>query len=201
MKYVQNNALARRAFDSLAAQNAHLAHWEATVADTRIHGTTRKQVLKMFQEHERPALLKLSLERFPCFQEGRRVVSRDGHVAVDKAYYSVPPEYLGGFIRTDAIGCASCHETTLRPADAFEEWKRVSAGRLCDYSGMTYALLEEHGSVAAAAAPDEIGEWSAPVDSSLPAASIDAEIWEALQIVVGRAAGAAPATPDDTNGR
>jgi assimilatory nitrate reductase catalytic subunit len=31
------------------------------------------------------------------------------------------------------------------PPDAFEEWKRVSAGRLCDYSGMTYELLEQHG--------------------------------------------------------
>ncbi len=29
--------------------------------------------------------------------------------------------------------------------DAFEEWKRVSAGRLCDYSGMSYELIEEHG--------------------------------------------------------
>jgi hypothetical protein len=37
----------------------------------------------------------LPLERFPCFQEGQRIVSRDGHVAVDKSYYSVPPEYLG----------------------------------------------------------------------------------------------------------
>jgi anaerobic selenocysteine-containing dehydrogenase len=33
------------------------------------------------------------------------------------------------------------------PGDAFEEWKRVSAGRLCDYSGMTYELLEEHGGI------------------------------------------------------
>ncbi len=33
------------------------------------------------------------------------------------------------------------------PGDAFEEWKRVSAGRLCDYSGMSYALLEEHGGI------------------------------------------------------
>ncbi|MGH7340409.1 MAG: molybdopterin-dependent oxidoreductase, partial [Candidatus Rokuibacteriota bacterium] len=32
-----------------------------------------------------------------------------------------------------------------RPADAFEEWKRVSAGRLCDYSGMTYRAIEQHG--------------------------------------------------------
>lgn len=31
------------------------------------------------------------------------------------------------------------------PHDAFEEWRRVSAGRLCDYSGMTYAQLEERG--------------------------------------------------------
>jgi len=32
--------------------------------------------------------------RFACYQEGQRKVSRDGHVAVDKSYYSVPPEYL-----------------------------------------------------------------------------------------------------------
>ena len=31
------------------------------------------------------------------------------------------------------------------PGDAFEEWKRVSAGRLCDYSGMTYGAIETHG--------------------------------------------------------
>jgi assimilatory nitrate reductase catalytic subunit len=33
------------------------------------------------------------------------------------------------------------------PEDAFEEWKRVTAGRLCDYSGMTYAAIEEHGGI------------------------------------------------------
>jgi len=31
--------------------------------------------------------------------------------------------------------------------DAFEEWKRVSAGRLCDYSGMTYETIEESGGI------------------------------------------------------
>jgi anaerobic selenocysteine-containing dehydrogenase len=29
--------------------------------------------------------------------------------------------------------------------DAFEEWKRVSKGRLCDYSGMTYEAIEDRG--------------------------------------------------------
>jgi len=93
--YVQENALKGRKFASLREQNDYLLHWETTVADTRIHGTTRKQVLKVFQEHERHALGTMPLERFPCFQEGQRKVSRDGHVAVAKSYYSVPPEYLG----------------------------------------------------------------------------------------------------------
>ena len=92
--YVQENALKGRKFSSLREQNDHLFHWETTVADTRIHGTTRKQVCKLFEE-ERSALGSLPLDYFPCFQEAQRKVSRDGHVSVDKAYYSLPPEYLG----------------------------------------------------------------------------------------------------------
>jgi hypothetical protein len=37
----------------------------------------------------------LPQERFAFFHEAQRVVHKDGHVEVDKAYYSVPPEYLG----------------------------------------------------------------------------------------------------------
>jgi transposase len=92
--YVQENALAGRQFDSLAAQNLHLAHWESTVADTRIHGTTRQQVAKHFLQAEKPALRPLPTSLFPCFNEAPRKVHRDGYVEVDKAYYSVPPEYV-----------------------------------------------------------------------------------------------------------
>jgi transposase len=104
VKYVQNNALARRTFDSLAAQNEHLTHWEATVADTRIHGTTKRQVGKVFTEAERAALLPLPQEPFANFHEAQRKVNRDGHVEVAKAYYSAPPEYLGRtlWVRWDA---------------------------------------------------------------------------------------------------
>ena len=45
-------------------------------------------------EVERAALLPLPIEPFPSFHEGRRTVHRDGHVEVERAYYSVPPEYL-----------------------------------------------------------------------------------------------------------
>jgi assimilatory nitrate reductase catalytic subunit len=33
------------------------------------------------------------------------------------------------------------------PHEAFEEWKRVSAGRPCDYSGMTYDAIEQQGGI------------------------------------------------------
>ncbi len=70
-------------------------HKESTVADRRVHGTTRKQVGEHFESAERAALLPLPAGRFPCFREARRRVHRDGHVEVAKAYYSVPPEHLG----------------------------------------------------------------------------------------------------------
>jgi transposase len=102
--YVQENALRGRSFTSLEEQNQFLQDWERTVADTRVHGTTRRHVGNHFTEVERAALLPLPLEQFPSFREGRRTVHRDGHVEVDRAYYSVPPEYFARdvWVRWDA---------------------------------------------------------------------------------------------------
>jgi len=94
VKYVKNNALKGRQFRSLEEENEFLLRWETTVADTRIHGTTKQQVAKRFEEVERGALSPLPVERFPLFQEAQRRVHRDGHIEVDCAYYSVPPEYF-----------------------------------------------------------------------------------------------------------
>jgi hypothetical protein len=102
--YVQENALRGRAFASLEDQNRFLREWELTVADTRVHGTTRRHVGKHFLDAERPALLPLPPDPFPSFREARRRVHRDGHVEVERAYYSVPPEYLARevWVRWDA---------------------------------------------------------------------------------------------------
>jgi transposase len=93
VKYVQNNALKGRKFSSIQEQNDYLLHWEKTVADTRIHGTVKKQVKKMFIE-EKPFLGKLSSTLFPVFTEVKRKVHRDGYVEVAKSFYSVPAEYV-----------------------------------------------------------------------------------------------------------
>ncbi len=93
--YVQDNALKGRVFSSVAEQNAYLTEWEAAVADKRIHGTIKRQVGQLFEEAERPALQPLPAMRFPCYHEGQRTISRDGHIEVAKSYYSAPPEYVG----------------------------------------------------------------------------------------------------------
>jgi len=95
VKFAQNNAVKGRSFESLAAQNLFLTEWEKNVADTRIHGTTRQQVGKLFIEVEKPALRALPAMVFPVFEEAQRTVHRDGHVEFKRAYYSVPPEYVG----------------------------------------------------------------------------------------------------------
>jgi transposase len=92
--YVKSNALKGLHFTSLAAQNAHLIQWEKTVADTRLHGTTRRQVQAAF-ELEKPHLQPLPPGLFACYRESLRRVARDSSVQVDRAYYQVPLEYIG----------------------------------------------------------------------------------------------------------
>ena len=72
----------------------YLDRWEARWADTRIHGTTKRQVAAMFAE-ERPALLPLPLEPFRYYQYGERTVHLDGCVEVEAAYYGAPPGWIG----------------------------------------------------------------------------------------------------------
>ena len=81
-------------FESLEEAQAYLDRWEERWADTRIHGTTKRQVAAMFAE-ERPALLPLPLEPFRYYQYGERTVHLDGCVEVEAAYYGAPPGWIG----------------------------------------------------------------------------------------------------------
>ena len=81
-------------FESLEEAQAYLDRWEERWADTRIHGTTKRQVAVMFAE-EKPFLLPLPLEPFRYYQYGQRVVHLDGCVEVAAAYYSAPPGWIG----------------------------------------------------------------------------------------------------------
>ena len=81
-------------FESLEEAQSYLDHWEERWADTRIHGTTKRQVSAMFAE-EKPALLPLPLEPFRYYQYGERTVHLDGCVEIEAAYYGAPPGWIG----------------------------------------------------------------------------------------------------------
>jgi transposase len=92
--HAKKTPLKGQRFESLEEAQAYLDHWEERWADTRIHGTTKRQVAAMFAE-EKPTLLPLPVEPFRYYQYGKRTVNLDGCVEVDAAYYSAPPGWIG----------------------------------------------------------------------------------------------------------
>ena len=92
--HAQKTPLRGLRFEHLDDAQAYLDRWERRWADTRIHGTTKRQVAAMFAE-EHPALGPLPLEPFRYYQYGRRNVHLDGCVEVASAYYSAPPGWIG----------------------------------------------------------------------------------------------------------
>jgi hypothetical protein len=110
--HAQKTPLKGLRFESLEGAQTYLDRWEARWADTRIHGTTKRQVAVMFAE-EKPFLLPLPLEPFRYYQYGERVVHLDGCVEVEAAYYGLPPGWIGRLVKVqwDAL-----HVRILDPA-------------------------------------------------------------------------------------
>jgi len=96
--HAKKTPLKGKRFESLEEAQAYLDQWETNWADTRIHGTTKRQVAAMFAE-EKPALLPLPLEPFRYYQFGERTVHPDGCVEVEAAYYSAPPGWIGRSVK------------------------------------------------------------------------------------------------------
>jgi transposase len=92
--HAQKTPLKGLRFESLEEAQAYLDRWEERWADTRIHGTTKRQVSVMFAE-EKPALGELPIEPFRYYQYGERTVNLDGCVEVEAAYYAAPPGWIG----------------------------------------------------------------------------------------------------------
>jgi transposase len=109
--HAQKTPLKGMRFESLEEAQAYLDQWESRWADTRIHGTTKRQVAAMFAE-EKPFLLPLPLEPFRYYQYGERTVHLDGCVEVDAAYYSVPPGWIGKLVNVQSD---SLHVRILNP--------------------------------------------------------------------------------------
>jgi transposase len=92
--HTQRTPLHGLRFESLEAAQAYLDRWDEHWADTRIHGTTKRQVAAMFAE-ERSTLRPLPVEPFRYYRFGDRTVHLDGCIEVEAAFYGAPPGWIG----------------------------------------------------------------------------------------------------------
>ena len=83
----------------------------------------------------------------------------------------------------DRLGCRqTLFPGWSEPLDAFREWATVSAGRLCDYSGITYEMLDDFGGVQwpCPVGSDAVARGGTPrlyADSAFPTADGRAQLW------------------------
>ncbi|MBI4318746.1 MAG: IS21 family transposase [Chloroflexi bacterium] len=76
--------------------------WCMTDAGLRIHRTTQRRPLEVFEAEERPLLLPAPVLPFdiPIYADAK--VARDHHIQVAKALYSLPTRYIGDTVRVRA---------------------------------------------------------------------------------------------------
>jgi transposase len=87
--YLEHDFLAGRTFASWDDLNTQCRQWLDTVANVRVHGTTRRRVDEAFAE-EQPGLIALPALRYPAAREETRTVQQDGYIPVGGSYYPVP---------------------------------------------------------------------------------------------------------------
>ena len=100
--YVKDNFLAGRSFNGLDELNAQASHWLEHTANVRLHGTTGKQPIELF-EQEKTALTPISaMPVYPLTRPVTRKVDYESMIRFDRSRYSVPPQYAGQTVSVQA---------------------------------------------------------------------------------------------------
>jgi transposase len=118
--YVKRNALAGRAFRDLHDGNRHLWRWCVETAGRRVHGTTKRIPLEVFDQVERPALLPLPATPWELAEWKQAKLHADCHVVFEAAYYSAPHRLIGQRLWVRAAGMK---------VELFRDWTLVATHR------------------------------------------------------------------------
>ena len=95
IKYIRENFFKGESFIDREHAQREVEQWCRTTAGLRLHGTTRKRPLLVFEQQELNALIPLSSERFdvPVWAECK--VHPDHHIRFKNALYSLPTRHVG----------------------------------------------------------------------------------------------------------
>jgi transposase len=118
--YVKRNALAGRAFRDIHDGNRHLWRWCLETAGRRVHGTTKRIPLEVFDHIERPALRPLPVTPWELTEWKQAKLHADCHVVFEGAYYSAPHRLLGERLWVRA---------TVAKIEVFHDWALVATHR------------------------------------------------------------------------
>ena len=88
-QYIRADFFLGKQFDDIDDLNEQFSHWRNTIANQRVHGTTRRVISDAFRE-EQETLGVLPAGTFNDVLSMERRVTRDGMVSVDGNLYSVP---------------------------------------------------------------------------------------------------------------
>jgi transposase len=95
--YLEEDFLRARTFASWDDLRAQVRRWLDTVANVRVHGTTRRLVDEAYAE-ERPCLIALPAVVYPAERRETRIVQKAGLVPVDGSYYPAPGQPVGATV-------------------------------------------------------------------------------------------------------
>ena len=96
--YFEEDFLRARTFASWDDLRGQVRAWLDTVANVRVHGTTRRRVDEAYAE-ERPGLIALPPVAYPAERRETRTVQKDGLIPIDGSYYPVPDQSDGAAVR------------------------------------------------------------------------------------------------------
>jgi len=106
VKYVKNNCFKCREFSDVEEAEEFLSRWIETIANVRVHGTTKKVPKEEFISFEKDKLLSLPCNEFIISDSTKCIVQTNCHISYKGNYYSAPYERIGDkvdVITTDNI--------------------------------------------------------------------------------------------------
>ena len=134
--YVKGNFLCGRRFHDIEDLNAQARVWLAQTADVRIHRTTRRRPIDLWEE-ERAALLPLPSRPYDTSRIAYKVASPEGFVTWEGNAYSVPEDFIGEIV----VARASEKQLRLYSAN-FEE---IGCHELAFYQDLFHRCTESQG--------------------------------------------------------
>ncbi len=95
VRFARERFFKGESFIDLENMKRRALHWCREIAGRRVHGTTRRIPLEVFEAEEKSALAPLRPERFVIPTWARCTVHPDHHIRFDYALYSAPTKYVG----------------------------------------------------------------------------------------------------------